>query len=165
MIVFMNGQFVEEEQALVSVFDRGFLYGDGLFETLRVVHGKPFRWEQHLQRLQRGAQFLNIRPPWPTDSWLGFAEDLSAHRLVLKVDCDPVALGIGSPPPWRWEVWRGNEAGWELLQVASDTTAGLHERGEIIFYLPYRCAANRINLREGGTWLRCSPCWIISRRS
>src|SRR5207249_6305232 len=85
MIVLLNGQFVPEEQAVVSVFDRGFLYGDGLFETLRVVHGKPFRWEQHLQRLQRGAQFLNIRPPWPTDSWLGFAEDLLAQNQ--QPDC------------------------------------------------------------------------------
>ena len=40
MIVFLNGQFVPEEQAVVSVFDRSFLYGDGLFETMRVVKGQ-----------------------------------------------------------------------------------------------------------------------------
>ena len=58
--VFLNGQFVPEEQAVVSVFDRGFLYGDGLFETMRVFNGRIFRWEQHLARLQRGLEFLKL---------------------------------------------------------------------------------------------------------
>src|SRR2546422_8771556 len=61
MIVFLNGQFVAEEQAVVSVFDRGFLYGDGLFETVPVYGGRPFRWAQHLERLARGADYLKIR--------------------------------------------------------------------------------------------------------
>ena len=51
VLIFLNGQFVPEERAVVSVFDRGFLYGDGLFETMRVFKGKPFRWAQHLERL------------------------------------------------------------------------------------------------------------------
>jgi aminodeoxychorismate lyase len=58
--VFLNGQFVPEEQALVSAFDRGFLYGDGLFETMRVFNGRVFRWDQHLARLQRGLEFLRL---------------------------------------------------------------------------------------------------------
>lgn len=61
MIVFLNGEFVPEAQAVVSVFDRSFLYGDGLFETLRVYKGKPFRSRQHVARLERGAKFLNIK--------------------------------------------------------------------------------------------------------
>jgi aminodeoxychorismate lyase len=63
MIIFLNGQFVPEEQALVSVFDRGFLYGDGLFETVRVFAGRPFRWAQHFERLEQGAAFLKIGLP------------------------------------------------------------------------------------------------------
>ena len=63
MVVFLNGRFLAEEAALVSVFDRGFLYGDGLFETLRVVRGRPFLWEAHLERLARGADVLKLRPP------------------------------------------------------------------------------------------------------
>ena len=66
MIVFVNGQFVPEERAMVSVFDRSFLYGDGLFETMRVFNGKPFRWRQHLERLERGTAFLKIRLPFST---------------------------------------------------------------------------------------------------
>ena len=64
MIVFLNGIFVPEERAMVSVFDRSFLYGDGLFETMRVYEGVPFRWTQHLKRLERGAEFLKIRLPF-----------------------------------------------------------------------------------------------------
>jgi len=63
MHVFLNSQFLPEGQAFVSVFDRGFLYGDGLFETLRVVHGHPFRWDQHWQRLVQGAEFIRIHLP------------------------------------------------------------------------------------------------------
>src|SRR2546421_6588682 len=64
MIVFLNGQFVPESQAVVSVFDRSFLYGDGLFETMRIRNGKPFRWAQHLDRLGQGAEFLKIKLPF-----------------------------------------------------------------------------------------------------
>lgn len=64
MIVFLNGKFVPKNRATISVFDRGFLYGDGLFETLRVVNGKPFRWREHWTRLEAGAKFLKIRLPY-----------------------------------------------------------------------------------------------------
>src|SRR5271156_6578117 len=64
MVVFLNGQFLPEAQAVVPVNDRGFLLGDGLFETMRVVHGKAFRFAQHLERMTRGADFLKIKPPF-----------------------------------------------------------------------------------------------------
>jgi branched-chain amino acid aminotransferase len=64
MIVFLNGRFVPEEDAVVSIHDRCFLYGDGLFETLRIYNGKPFRWAQHMERLKCGARFLKIDLPF-----------------------------------------------------------------------------------------------------
>lgn len=64
MIVFLNGEFVPEAEAKVSVFDRSFLYGDGLFETMRVHNAKPFRWKQHWARLKQGAETLNISIPF-----------------------------------------------------------------------------------------------------
>src|SRR6266478_1503384 len=76
MLVFLDGQFVPEQEAVVSVFDRAFLYGDGLFETIRVFNGKPFRWQQHLERLLQGAEFLKIQPPFAPDSLTGFAAQL-----------------------------------------------------------------------------------------
>ncbi len=64
MDVFLNGQFVAETQAVVSINDRGFMYGDGLFETMRVFNGRPFRMAQHLERMVRGADFLKIKLPF-----------------------------------------------------------------------------------------------------
>lgn len=82
MIVFINGQFVPEERALVSAFDRGFLYGDGLFETLRVFQGKPFRWAQHQERLERGAEFLRIHLPMPAAALREIAGELIARNQL-----------------------------------------------------------------------------------
>ena len=76
MSVFLNGQFVPEEKAVISVFDRSFLYGDGLFETLRVFGGKPFRWAQHIERLQRGVEFLKLRLPFAPEEIRQFADKL-----------------------------------------------------------------------------------------
>jgi len=47
VIVFLNGQFVSQEEAKVSLFDHGYLFGDGIFETLRAYDGKIFRLGQH----------------------------------------------------------------------------------------------------------------------
>ena len=82
MIVFLNGDFVPEKEAVVSVFDRSFLYGDGLFETMRVVRGRPFRWAEHMERLERGAAFAGIRVPFTTTSLLKFAEELIARNQM-----------------------------------------------------------------------------------
>ncbi|HEY2951031.1 MAG TPA: aminotransferase class IV [Verrucomicrobiae bacterium] len=82
MLVFVNGRLVPEEQALLSVFDRGFLYGDGLFETLRVVHGKPFRWSQHLERLERGAEFLKLKLPCAPDEMRRWANELIVQNQM-----------------------------------------------------------------------------------
>ncbi len=62
--VWMNGAMVRTENAVVSVFDRSFLYGDGLFEGILMYKGVPFLWGEHLQRLERGAKFLGIEIPY-----------------------------------------------------------------------------------------------------
>jgi branched-chain amino acid aminotransferase len=82
MIVFLNGKFVPEAEATVSVFDRSFLYGDGLFETLRVFRGQPFRWTEHLERLQRGAAFLKIQLPFAPDELRAFADELIRRNAL-----------------------------------------------------------------------------------
>src|SRR5579862_3492847 len=64
MIVCLNGQFIPESEAKISVFDRCFLYGDGLFESIPFYSGKPFRWAQHFERFERGAGFLDIHLPF-----------------------------------------------------------------------------------------------------
>lgn len=82
MIVFLNGQFVPEAAATVSVFDRSFLYGDGLFESMLVANGKPFRWLPHMERLERGAEFLGIKIPFTRDALAKSAAELIAQNKM-----------------------------------------------------------------------------------
>jgi len=84
MTVFLNGQFVPEAAATVSVFDRSFLYGDGLFETLLVSNGKPFRWAQHMERLERGAEFLGIKIPFTPEALARSAAELIAQNRMSE---------------------------------------------------------------------------------
>jgi branched-chain amino acid aminotransferase len=76
MFIFLNGQFLPETEAVVRVNDRGFMYGDGLFETMRVVNGTPFRMAQHLERMMRGADFLKIKSPFTPKELEKFAAQL-----------------------------------------------------------------------------------------
>src|SRR5437867_2224291 len=96
MIVFLNGQFVPQEQAVISVFDRGFLYGDGLFETLRVCGGKPFCWRQHVERLERGAAFLKLRLPFGAQQLEQFAAQLiQQNRMPEALLRITLSRGVG----------------------------------------------------------------------
>lgn len=63
MQVYVNGCFVPAEEASVSVFDHGFLYGDGVFEGIRVYDGNIFRLCQHVERLYQSAQCIMLTPP------------------------------------------------------------------------------------------------------
>ena len=63
MKIYINGKFVPEEKALVSIFDRGFLYGDGAFETMRAYNGEVFKLEEHIKRLIATLKTLKITPP------------------------------------------------------------------------------------------------------
>lgn len=80
--VFLNGKFVPKERAVVSVFDRSFLYGDGLFEAVRIRNGRPFRWAQHWERFRRGADFLKIKIPFTSGALCGFAARLIAKNKM-----------------------------------------------------------------------------------
>jgi branched-chain amino acid aminotransferase group I len=59
--VCINGEMVPKDKALVSVFDRGFLYGDGVFETLRIYNGIPFMLDEHMERLIAGLKTLRFQ--------------------------------------------------------------------------------------------------------
>lgn len=76
----MNREVVPAERAMVSVFDRCFLYGDGLFEGVRVCRGRLFDWEDHLARMRRGAEFLRIRLPFDDETLKKGALELVARE-------------------------------------------------------------------------------------
>ena len=77
MHVFLNGDLVPEERAVVPVTDRGFLLGDSLFEAVPFYGGMPFRWEAHMLRLQQGLKLMRMNVPFSPKELLGFA-----HRLL-----------------------------------------------------------------------------------
>jgi branched-chain amino acid aminotransferase len=62
-IIYLNGDFVPEEEARISVFDHGFLYGDGVFEGLRAYGGLVFRLDEHLTRLYESAKSIMLEIP------------------------------------------------------------------------------------------------------
>ena len=83
---YVNGRFVPEAGATVSIFDRGFLYGDGCFETMRVYGGRIFRAVEHLERLFDGLRALEIEPSLSR-------EEMRAVCRVL-IDRNSIAEGV-----------------------------------------------------------------------
>lgn len=63
LLVYIDGRFVPESEAKISVFDHGFLYGDGVFEGIRAYDGKVFRLKEHLDRLYDSARAINLEIP------------------------------------------------------------------------------------------------------
>ncbi len=82
-MVFIDGEFIEGNLAKVSVFDRGFLYGDGLFETMRAYNGKIFRLDAHLKRLLKSLDIIKIKCPF-SQSYLEQAllETIKRNKLT-----------------------------------------------------------------------------------
>src|ERR1041384_7484841 len=63
LIAYVNGESVDASEASVSIFDHGFLYGDGVFEGMRVFDGGLFRAELHMERIARSARSLGLAMP------------------------------------------------------------------------------------------------------
>jgi branched-chain amino acid aminotransferase len=63
MLIYIDGQFLPREQAKISVFDHGLLYGDGAFEGIRAYNGKVFRLMEHVDRLFDSAKTIDLTPP------------------------------------------------------------------------------------------------------
>lgn len=72
---FVNGRFLPLADAAVSVEDRGFQLGDGIYEVIRTYRGTPFRLEAHLERLERSARAIHLGLPYGVDEWTGYIEE------------------------------------------------------------------------------------------
>ncbi len=68
-MIFLNGQFVPIEQACVSVLDRGFIFGDGVYEVIPVYSRRPFRLTEHLSRLQHSLDGIRLSNPYTVEQW------------------------------------------------------------------------------------------------
>ncbi len=81
-MIFMNGDLVPEEEAKVSVFDHGFLYGDGVFEGIRAYGGKVFRLAEHVDRLYESAHCILLNIPYtPEEMQQAIIDTVRANDL------------------------------------------------------------------------------------
>ncbi|MDS0258123.1 aminotransferase class IV [Haloarcula sp. S1CR25-12] len=90
----VNGDLVPEDEATVSVRDRGFMYGDAAFETLRVYGGDPFEWDAHRERLAHTAGTLGFADAVPDDLRERVAETLAANDLTEAYCKVSVSRGV-----------------------------------------------------------------------
>ena len=82
----VNGRVSDQEHAVISVFDHGFLYGEGVYETLRTYNGQPFLFDRHMRRLRNSAGMLALAVP------LTDAEIDARFRETMR------AAGLGDGP-------------------------------------------------------------------
>jgi len=76
---YLNGAFTPLCDAKISVMDRGFIFGDGIYEVVPVYHGRPFRFAQHMARLERSMVEMRMTNPHTREQWLGIAMGLIGH--------------------------------------------------------------------------------------
>ena len=88
-IVYLNGDFLPIAQAQVSVLDRGFIFGDGVYEVIPVYSRQPFRLAEHIARLQQSLAGLRLTDPYPAAQW----QDL-VHGLVKRNTLDDQSVYI-----------------------------------------------------------------------
>ncbi|MGB9886121.1 MAG: branched-chain-amino-acid transaminase [Moorellales bacterium] len=96
LIVYLNGEFLPVEEARISVFDHGFLYGDGVFEGIRAYNGRVFRLRQHLDRLYDSAHSIGLDIGMPKEEMLNVVlETVRRNGLRDAYIRLVVARGVG----------------------------------------------------------------------
>lgn len=96
--IFLNGEWLAAADARVPVMDRGFLFGDGVYEVIPVYSRRPFRLEEHLARLQRSLDGIQLENPHGIDEWAGFVRQLANEAewedqsIYLQVTRGPMAV-------------------------------------------------------------------------
>ncbi len=83
-MIFLNGQFLPIEKACISVLDRGFIFGDGVYEVIPVYSRKPFRLAKHLDRLQHSLDGIRLKNPYTDDEW----QDIIGQLIAKNKDND-----------------------------------------------------------------------------
>src|SRR3954453_21101974 len=123
--VHIEGRVCQPEEAKISVFDRGFLYGDSVYETIGTAYGRLFAANDHLDRLERSATRIGLSVPPPANGERAIAETMEAAgnpesrvRVILtrgsgKLDLDPASVDdtqlivivfpLGAPTPEMYE--------------------------------------------------------------
>jgi D-alanine transaminase len=97
-IAHFNGQLMPLEKISISPLDRGFIFGDGIYEVIPVYEGVMLRGREHFERLQRSADEIQLKNPHTTDEWLRLVEDLLKHHPGNQSVYIQVTRGV---PPKR----------------------------------------------------------------
>jgi branched-chain amino acid aminotransferase len=98
--IYLNGEFVTKENAVISVYDHGFLYGDGIFEGIRIYNGNIFKCKEHLDRLYDSAKSIDLKIPLTKEEMLqALVETIRKNELRngyirLVVSRGPGDLGL-----------------------------------------------------------------------
>jgi D-alanine transaminase len=79
-ICYLNGEYLPLAEAKVSVLDRGFIFGDGIYEVVPVYYRKPFRFEPHLARFERSTREIGLTNPLSRAQWLDLVQQLVARN-------------------------------------------------------------------------------------
>jgi branched-chain amino acid aminotransferase len=106
MWIYLNKKFVTDKEAVVSVFDHGFLYGDGVYETIRSYGPRIFMRDEHLSRLFRSASAIGLTIPIPVKNWGDILHEAMIRNDVgtdlrdayLRITVSRGAGGIGLDP-------------------------------------------------------------------
>jgi branched-chain amino acid aminotransferase len=114
-IVYLNGKFIPLSQAKVSILDRGFCYGDALFETMRVYSGKIFRLDLHLDRLERGAGHIFLKLP-------------ESRERIQEILYETFNRNQGADAVIRMTVSRGQGVLGKLWQADTSPTLSIYVR-------------------------------------
>jgi branched-chain amino acid aminotransferase len=78
----VNGRISDGEHAAISVFDHGFLYGEGVYETIRTYNGEPFLFDRHMNRLRKSASMIMLDVPFPDSEFLSRSTDTMAAAAL-----------------------------------------------------------------------------------
>ena len=100
--IYLNGTIVPRSKATISVFDHAFLYGYGLYETMRAYHGKIFLLERHIQRMMKSAGIIGLAEKLKETNLIKVCKDLlAANRLEEARIRLTVSNGDSDMPPWE----------------------------------------------------------------
>ena len=80
-IVYLNGDYLDADEARVPVLDRGFIFGDGIYEVIPAFGGRLLRLEHHLRRLDNSLKAIRLDNPHSDDEWAELLSELTASAI------------------------------------------------------------------------------------
>jgi len=148
-IAWLNGKFLPLEEATVSIEDRGFQFGDGIYEVIRVYGGRPFRLDEHLSRLDQSAQALSLPLTIEAREWKAFIREglerstYSACKVYIQVTRGVAPRDHLFPETTRPTIVM-------TFREMADLPARLNQQGVSVITLPdlrwARCSIKSLNL-------------------